>query len=127
MAYNFTEGETEILILKAIVDSIDDMVNNEILSVHHNDPYSEVRFKSITAQQYFNILLLDLLNSRIRILQVDENCLNALQKRIYNLQFGTAFELLKNTNTDFFKWLESEVNFENNNQIRKLWFPSINT
>ena len=58
----FTDIEKEIIFLKAVQELIDEMVNYEVLEVTGNDPGSEIRFKSLIHQRFFNIILVDFLS-----------------------------------------------------------------
>lgn len=53
MALN--EIEEEVVLLKAIKELIDSMVNFEILTVSGNDPDSSILFKTVIHQCLFNI------------------------------------------------------------------------
>lgn len=65
MAIDLTPEEKEILALKATWETVDAMVNYEVLSLSHRDPESEIRFNTPTHGKYFNIMLLDFLHSKI--------------------------------------------------------------
>lgn len=59
----FSDVEEEVVLLKAINELIDSMVNFEMLSLYGSDPDSEIRFKTVTHQRFFNIILVDFLSS----------------------------------------------------------------
>ena len=59
---NFTKIEKEVVYLKAIAEMIDAMVNHEVFDLLGADPNSQVLFRTTTHQQYFNIILVDLLS-----------------------------------------------------------------
>ena len=59
---NITSLEQEIIILKAVKELIDSMVNYEIISLVGDDPDSNIMFKSSTHQKFFNIILVDFLS-----------------------------------------------------------------
>jgi hypothetical protein len=119
-----TDGEKEILILKAAMDSINSMVNFEVLTLNHNDPDSSIQFKTGIDQKYFNILLLDFLHSRI--FKINEACLAALQQMIVRPIFNSDVVELQKIVSSFQVWLDQEVEFEHDGETRKLWFPAIN-
>src|SRR6185503_18398437 len=118
-----TNGESEILILKASLESIDSMINNEVLYVTHNNPYSEVRFNSSTHQHFFNIILLDFLKTRI--FGIDKPCLETLEMVCRSPVYNSDTTSLKNAVNNFVVWLNEHVEFEHNGQTGQLWFPSI--
>lgn len=45
---NLTPLEQEIIILKAVLDMVSDMVNHETMSIYFSDPHSSVMFKTMT-------------------------------------------------------------------------------
>lgn len=53
--------QAEVVVLRAIQELIDAIVNYEVLSIGPADP-TEVRFKSATHAKYFNVMLVDLLS-----------------------------------------------------------------
>jgi hypothetical protein len=57
-----SEIEEEVILLKAIKELIDSMVNFEVLNLYGNDPDSNILFNSTTHQKYFNIVLVDFLS-----------------------------------------------------------------
>ncbi|MCF6344537.1 MAG: hypothetical protein L3J15_07700 [Devosiaceae bacterium] len=119
----YHDEEKEILVLKAVMDSIKSMVNHELFTLYHNDPNSQIMFETSIHQKYFNIILVDFLSARI----LDENkCLEALQVIIKNPKFNPNVQSLKQAVESFQQWLGQEVNWELFNETRKLWFPSIN-
>ena len=54
--------EQEIIILKAVKELIDSMVNFELMSLVGDDPDSNILFKSSIHQKLFNIILVDFLS-----------------------------------------------------------------
>src|ERR1043165_3579470 len=68
--------EKEIVTLKSAVSAIDEALNYEVCELRHNDPHSEVHFKSYTQRRFFGIILLDFLNSKLS--GVEASCLDAL-------------------------------------------------
>lgn len=53
--------EQEVVVLKAITELIDSIVNFEVLTLSGTDP-TEVRFHSTTHAKFFNLMLVDLLS-----------------------------------------------------------------
>lgn len=62
MEMKFTDTEREVIIIKAVKELIDEMVNFEIGNVIGNDPYSQFQFSSRTHKNFFNIILVDFLS-----------------------------------------------------------------
>lgn len=121
---SYSDAEKEILTLKAIIESINSMVNREVLSLYHNDPISEIRFPDSTYQKFFNIILLDFLSSKIY--GVSKTCMGALQDIATSPQHGTSVDSLKGATEKFQKWLDQDVIFEHDDKTRQLWFSTIN-
>lgn len=115
--------EKEIIYLLAIKQLIDEMVNYEIIKLLGKDPHSEIRFKSITHQKFFNIMLVDFLScSDTKILGEKQPYLGALKSICANPHFdqnNSVKNLNKSTNI-FIDWLNKEFTVE------KMWLPSIN-
>ncbi len=119
----FTDTEKEVIFLKAINELIDSMVNFEVLSLLGDDPYSEVRFQSMTHQKYFNIILLDFLScSDKKVLGEQRSYLGAIKAICQSPNFNknNSIENLTISTQEFSDWLEQEVQVE-------IWLPSINT
>ena len=117
----FTPTEKEVIVLKAVIELIDSMVNFEVFNLYGNDPHTSIGFRTMTHQKYFNIILLDFLSC------FDEKVLG--EKRTYlesirticqssNFNKNNLIENLKKSTEDFIIWLEQEV------QV-KTWLPSI--
>lgn len=119
----FTNIEKEIIFLKAITELIASMVNYEIFDLSGNDPHSEVHFKSMTHQKYFNILLLDFLScSDKKVLGEKQSYLGATKAICQSPNFNKS-NLIKNltmATKEFTDWLEQEIQDE-------IWLPSIDT
>mgnify|MGYP000200424914 CR=1 FL=1 len=123
MEEQFTNGEKEILVLKATLEPINSMINYAMLDLHHSDPDSSILFKTEIHQKHFNILLLDFLKSKIY--KIENNCVKSLKAILINPQYNETVEPLKQAVDDFDEWLEQEVEFEKDGETRKLWFPTI--
>src|SRR5258707_7857402 len=113
--------EEEVLILKSALGSIDSMLNFEIVKLYHNDPNSEVQCKSRTHRQYFNIILLDFLQSNI--FEVEMNCMEGLRRLCDNPQFAGDVTALKNALCGFQTWLDEDVQLVEDGKIKMFWFP----
>jgi hypothetical protein len=62
MAQSYSKIETEIIVLRAVTDLIDSMVNCSIFEVVGESPDANIIFHTSTHQKLFNILLVDLLS-----------------------------------------------------------------
>lgn len=114
--------EQEVIILKAVKELIDSMVNFELLSLQGNDPDSSISFKSMTHRMFFNIILVDFLSctdSKGPIKQT--SYIGALRKISESPSFdeNNSVQHLKTATQGFKNWLEQEVEVD-------IWLPSIN-
>lgn len=50
--------EEEVILLKAVKEFIDSMVNFEMLQIYGSDPDSNILFNTSTHQKLFNVILL---------------------------------------------------------------------
>lgn len=113
--------EEEVVLLRAIKELIDSMVNYEVLLLSGNDPDSEIMFESITHQRYFNIVLVDFLSRTDRKAPLKQkSCLAGLRSIVTNPSFNVddSSGLLREATQEFKEWLDQEVEFE-------VWLPSI--
>jgi hypothetical protein len=118
------DEEKEILILKGAWESIDSMLNYEVVSLHHKDPDSVISFKSSTHQKFFSILLVDFLRSKI--FGIDKTCVQALQVISTNPQYNSDKMSLQNATNNFKAWLDQYIELDHDGEIRNFWFPTIN-
>src|SRR5262245_20970761 len=118
-----SEIEEEVILLKAIKELIDSMVNSEVLNFYGNDPEPKILFNSTTHQKYFNIVLVDFLS------QTDKkgftkqiSYLGALRKisETPNFNVNNSVNALRKATFEFIDWLKQEVEV-------KIWLPSIDT
>jgi len=121
MAIKFSGIEQEVIILKAVIELINSMVNFEILSVEGIDPDSNIVFKSSTHQRFFNIILVDFLsctdpNGPIK----QTSYLGGLREIVNNPCFDENYSVhdLKVATQEFKEWIEQEVEVD-------VWLPSI--
>jgi len=118
----FNAIEKEIIYLLAIKGLIDEMVNYEMILLLGESPSSEIRFKTMTHQKFFNILLVDFLSrSDTRIIGETQPYLQALTSVCANPHFNEhdSVNSLKDSTKAFTDWLDKEITVE------KLWLPSI--
>src|SRR4029453_6173224 len=66
MESDLTAIEEEAIVLRAVYDMINDMVNYVMLSLSGSDPDSQVTFKSEVHLRLFNIMLVDFLSTTAR-------------------------------------------------------------
>ena len=119
----FTDIEKEVIFLKAIIELIDSIINYEVLDLLGKDPHSEICFRTMTHQKYFNIILLDFLSySDEKVLGEKRSYLEAIRAicQLPNFNKNNSIKNLIISTQEFIDWLEQEV------QVEKLWLPSIN-
>ena len=129
----FSEIEQEIIILKAVWEMINEMVNYEIFKKPRRTEDTTLEFKLPTHQKFFNIQLVDFLSrpkgnifdfplAFEKSSDIDETYLDSLEticnKPIFNREEVGA---ISGPVTKFKNWLETECCVEN------VWFPSIET
>lgn len=127
----FNAMEQEIIILKAILDMIDEMVNYEIFEQAHGTKDVALMFKTRTHQKFFNIQLVDFL-SRPREgifdlpfttevnFETDKSFLYYLEVVCNNPNFGKdEVNTIRQPIMDFKSWLETDC------QVKDVWLPSI--
>jgi hypothetical protein len=115
--------EHEVIILKAIKELIDSIVNYEMMSLVGGDPNSSIRFNSSTHQRFFNIVLVDFLSLTDKKAPIKQTSyLNALkdisERPSFNI--GDSIKLLREATLRFISWLNQEVEVD-------VWLPSIET
>ena len=108
----FTATEKEVIILKAVIELIDSMVNFEVFNLYGDDPHSEIGFRTMTHQKYFNIILVDFLSCfDEKILGKKQSYLDAIRTICQSPNFNksSSTENLKKSTEEFIIWLEQEV------------------
>lgn len=60
-------GIEEVILLKAVKEFIDSMVNFEMLQIYGSDPDSNILFNTSTLQRLFNVILVDFLSRRTEV------------------------------------------------------------
>jgi hypothetical protein len=121
MAIKSSGIEQEVIILKAVKELIDSMVNFELMSLEGNDPDSNIGFKSITHQRFFNIILVDFLSCTDKKGPIKQTSyLGGLREIINNPYFdeNNSVHNLKVATQEFKEWIEQEVKVD-------VWLPSI--
>lgn len=129
----FSAMEQEIVVLKAVWDMIDEMVNFEIFERLPSTQDTSLMFCTRTHQRFFNIQLVDFLSrpdngvfdlprASKPVSETDKSYLYCLQTICSNPHFGArAIDALKTPLSKFRDWLEAVC------RIEKVWFPSIQT
>jgi hypothetical protein len=118
-----TKIEEEVVLLRAVKELIDSMVNFEVLDVLGSDPNCNILFKTMTHQRFFNIVLVDFLSRTDKRASVSQTSyLGALKSICSDPSFDVhnSVMLLAESTRAFADWLEQEVEVAT-------WFPSIDT
>jgi len=121
MAIKSSGIEQEVIILKAVKELIDSMVNFELMSLLGNGPDSEIAFKDYTHQRFFNIILVDFLSRSDKRGPIKQTSyLGGLREIVNNPYFdeNNSAHNLKVATQEFKEWLEQEVEVD-------VWLPSI--
>jgi hypothetical protein len=111
----YSQIEKEVVFLKAIQVIIDEMVNHEVMKITGTDPDSQVLFKTMTHQRFFNIILVDFLSSTAQeVMGESTPYLQAISKICDNPCFrdNGSIETLKVAVNEFRTWLREEVEVE---------------
>jgi hypothetical protein len=110
-----TPPESEVLLLRAVWELVDEAVNRSMLTIHGQSPECEVRFHTALHQRYFNIVLVDLLADTDPTAPIARTAflegLAAIAKRPLLGSVEAAASLQKAT-AEFQQWLEQEVQVE---------------
>ncbi len=128
----FNEIEQEIIVLKAVWDMIDEMVNYEIFERPRRTRDTALIFKSRTHQKFFNIQLVDFLSrpkegvfdlpfAPKESSDTDKTYLYLLEAVCDKPNFSKEVDAISGPLAKFKDWLETECHVEN---VR---FPSIET
>lgn len=114
--------EQEVIVLKAVKELIDSMVNSELMSLEGRDPDSNIIFKSITHQMFFNIVLVDFLSRTDKKGPINKTSyLGGLRFISDNPSFDEddSIKNLRIAIEEFKDWLEQEIEVD-------IWLSSIN-
>jgi hypothetical protein len=118
--HQFSDREREIIALKAIRSSIDELVNRSMLMFSEDINQMEVGFPTRHHQQLFSALLTDFLEPVSLLNQQPENSLELLEGICRRPQFDEDgfIEFLEEPTIKFRRWLDTEITVES-------WFPAI--
>ena len=122
MALMLSDTEAEVVLLKAVKELIDSIVNFEVLQLTGQDPDSQILFHSSTHQRFFNIVLVDFLSATDKRAPVRRTTyLGGLRSIAEHPSFDVRDSIgsLRATTADFVSWLEQKVEVAT-------WLPSIN-
>jgi hypothetical protein len=123
MAMELNKIEEEVILLKAVKEIIDSMVNFEVLSLNGSDPNSNIMFRSTTHQVFFNIVLVDFLSRTDKRAPTKQTSyLGGLKLISVDPCFNDedSIEPLRLATHDFVDWLDQKVDVD-------VWLPSIDT
>jgi hypothetical protein len=122
-AGKYTDLEFEVIGLVIVLDSIDSMINREVLEFADSVECSEVMFPTIVHQKYFYIILADFLSESTDASLAREriSCLGLLDKVINDPHFNEndSVCLLRNASSIFKNWLRNEI-------VRTIWIAGLN-
>lgn len=128
---SYTDLEREVIVLKAMTEMIDGMVNYEIFGRLKRTRNMNLMFNTITHQRLFNVLLVDMLskptNDHFGLLAIPEDASESTKTFLFYLRhisenpiFNTTGTALADPVETFATWLDGECHLEN------VWLPSIN-
>lgn len=127
MHYKFmtlSDSEEEVVLLKAVWDLVDSMVNFEMLRLLGSDPDSTIMFETSTHQRFFNIVLVDFLSLTERRAFIKQTSYLGALRNISaspNFDVNNSVASLSKATHDFSDWLNQEI------EVHEIWMPSINT
>ncbi len=113
--------EVEVIVLKAVHDLIDEIVNCQIVEIRGNPERCEVYFHTAVHQKLFNILLVDFLSTPGELVKGSyETYLDAISDICKSPSFeNDSIEILRKAVSDFNEWLNG------NFTMRDVWLSSI--
>jgi len=117
-----SDAEREILILDAIWDLSNGLVNRHNMTIHFEEGNGDVRFSSMEAARLFSILLADLLSEPSNVIvQNTSDYLKALTEicRAPSFDLAKEIEYLSAATSSFHDWLEHGVIYYG------MWMPAI--
>jgi hypothetical protein len=123
MESDLTAIEEEAILLRAVYNMINDMVNYVMLSLSGSDPDSKVTFKSDVHLRLFNIMLVDFLSTTARKGPIRPiSYMSALQTIAEKPNFdeGNSVQAFQSAVAAFAEWLDTEVTVDT-------YLPSIDT
>lgn len=123
MSENYSDLEFEVIGLKVALDTIDSLVNRQMLDFLDSGKNIEIHFPTEPHQKLFYIILTDFLsrNTDTSLLKDDVSCMEQLGRLVSQplLVIGESAVNLKNAHDVFSEWLEHEID-------TKVWASSLN-
>src|SRR5947209_20495276 len=113
--------EEEVILLKAVWELIDSMVNFEMLQLLGQDPDSSIMFETMTHQRFFNIILVDFLSVTDKRAFIRQTSYLGALKKISaspNFDVNNSVAPLSKATNEFSDWLNQEI------EVHKIWLPS---
>lgn len=103
--------KNEIILLNAITDIIDEMINKSLFTLVGKSPNCNILFHSSIHQKLFNILLVDFLSQTdIKAPIPKTSYLKGLKEIIEKPSFdSSSIKLLKDSVRNFINWLKQEI------------------
>lgn len=116
----YTDTELEVIGLKIAMDSIDSMVNREMLSFGGRNNKTEVYFPDSPHQKLFYILLADFLsqNTEGSLMPGNLSCMESLGIFVSKPLLANFSKSLEESYGLFFDWTREEID-------TKVWAPSL--
>ncbi len=119
--FNLSVIEKEVVVLNAVFDLINTIVNYEVLEISE-EKCEEVGFKSSTHSKFFNIMLVDFISEPDKkVFGLEGSYLDCLNNIVVMPLLGSNKEVvgLKASIESLSSWLESKLVY------KKAWFPSL--
>ncbi|WP_282611005.1 hypothetical protein [Pelagibius sp. Alg239-R121] len=120
-ATEFSPIEQELVVFKALTETLDSMLNHEVMTVRGDDPNTEIVFATSTHMRLFNILLVDFLSRQNKIVVgSDASYLVLLEKVCQAPSIGDQNSVgdLAQATQCLHSWLNAEIEV-------CVWLPSI--
>jgi hypothetical protein len=111
MAMLMNDVEIEVALLEAIYGLINNVVNFEVMELLGEDPHSEIRFRTMTHQQFFNIALVDFLSCTDKRAFKTTSYLGGLKSICEQPSFTVddSVRSLREASHAFTEWLDTEI------------------
>lgn len=123
MTMKTNNTEQEVVLLQAVNELVDEMVNFEVLDLVGEDPDRQIVFHSSTHQKFFNILLADFLSYTDKKAFLKEGSFLGTLRGVCTrpaFDVSNSVASLRTATSDFKSWLDTEIEIDT-------WLPSIDT
>lgn len=117
----FSDLEYEVVALRAIIDSLDSMLNHQLFSVRGESPDCDIAFDSELGKRLFSVLLVDFLEKMDKkLVGLDASALDVLVSVCSDpkLSDQRSISNLRDAINQLSVWLKQEI-------IVETWLPSI--